>query len=268
MNENTNENEMYVLYADIMGFKERVIRTEHKDLEKELEELKSKLDGKLSPFLKNVKTFKVSFFSDSILIVDENTKAGFNRISKAAIGLMHVSLENSFALKGAISKGLFSYKEDKQLFFGKAIVDAYLLQEQVHYYGIVAHHSVETDIKKYSNGWKEKENGNRKGVNPYILSSIPFKNGNITHFHLAYNLISTKLETMKEIDKKEIDKIDKKIISWLENIRGTVSGSPRIYVDKTLQVLSDNLSIYNENKANLKFPLIKRVISSINKTKQ
>lgn len=62
MNKNKIENEMYVLYADIMGFKERVIRTEHKDLEKELEELKSKLDGKLSPFLKNVKTFKVSFF--------------------------------------------------------------------------------------------------------------------------------------------------------------------------------------------------------------
>ena len=110
--------EMYVLYADIMGFKERVMRTEHPDLEKELEELKEKLDNWLSPFLENVETFKVSMFSDSVLIVDENTKAGFNRISKAGIGLMYVALEASFALKGAISKGLFSYKEVNQLFFG------------------------------------------------------------------------------------------------------------------------------------------------------
>lgn len=139
--------EMYVLYADIMGFKERVMRTEHQDLEKELEELKEKLDSWLSPFLENVETFKVSMFSDSVLIVDENTKEGFNRISKAGIGLMHVALKASFALKGVISKGLFSYKEEKQLFFGRALVDAYLLQEQVHYYGIVAHHSIEKDIK-------------------------------------------------------------------------------------------------------------------------
>ena len=37
--------EMYVLYADIMGFKERVMRTEHQDLEKELEELKEESTG-------------------------------------------------------------------------------------------------------------------------------------------------------------------------------------------------------------------------------
>lgn len=247
MNENTNENEMYVLYADIMGFKERVIRTEHKKLEKELEKLKDDLDSWLSPFLRNVKTFKVSFFSDSILIVDENTKVGFNRISKAAIGLMRVSLETSFALKGVIVKGLFSYKEDKQLFFGEGIVDAYLLQEQVHYYGIVAHHSMEADIEQYSNG-----NGGKKKVNPYVLSPIPFKSGNITHYHLAYNLINSTRETGKDVNKTQ-----EEIRSWLYNIRKTVSGSPRIYVDKTLQVLSDDLLIYNENKANLKFPLIK-----------
>lgn len=244
--------EMYVLYADIMGFKERVIRTEHQDLEKELEELKEKLDSWLSPFLENVKTFKVSMFSDSVLIVDKNTKEGFNRISKAGIGLMHVALKASFALKGVISKGLFSYKEEKQLFFGRALVDAYLLQEQVHYYGIVAHHSIEKDIKKYANGWGE--NGNRKGINPYILSPIPLKNGNTTHYHLAYNLISNKRETGKDVEKTH-----KKIISWLEKIRGTVSGAPRIYVDKTLQVLKEDLSMFEkyeeENNGEIKFPL-------------
>ncbi len=246
--------EMYVLYADIMGFKERVMRTEHQDLEKELEELKEKLDSWLSPFLENVETFKVSMFSDSVLIVDKNTKEGFNRISKAGIGLMRVALEASFALKGVISKGLFSYKEEKQLFFGRALVDAYLLQEQVHYYGIVAHHSVEEDIKKHANGWKEKDNGKRKGINPYVLSPIPLKNGDTTHYHLAYNLISEKRETGKDVEKTH-----KKIISWLEKIRGTVSGAPRIYVDKTLQVLKEDLSMlkkYKEkNNGEIKFPL-------------
>lgn len=248
------DKEMYILYADIMGFKDRVMRTDHLVLEKKLEGLKRKLDSWLSPFLENVETFKVSMFSDSVLIVDENTKAGFNRISKAGIGLMRVALEASFALKGAISKGLFTYKEVNQLFFGRALVDAFLLQEQVYYYGIVAHHSVEKDINLYANGWEEKDNGNRKGINPYILSPVPLKSGNITHYHLAYNLISSKRETGKEIDQTH-----RNIISWLEQISGTVSGNPRIYVDKTLQVLREDLSMFKEHKkknnGEIKFPL-------------
>lgn len=232
---------MYVLYADIMGFKERVMRTEHQELEEELEELKNKFDMWLKPFFDNVETFKVSMFSDSILIVDENTREGFNRISKAGLGLMHVALTASFPLKGAIAKGLFSYKEDKQLFFGRALVDAYLLQEQIHYYGIVAHNSIEKDIEEYAKGWTGKKK------NPYILSSIPFKSGNISHYHLAYNLMSNTREIGNNVTATH-----RNIISSLNKIRHTVSGAPRIYIDKTLQVLKDDLSIFRKKKKDKK----------------
>lgn len=232
---------MYVLYADIMGFKDRVMRTEHSVLEEQFEKLFTDLKNKLSPFTKNVDEFKVSFFSDSILIVDENSKEGFNRISKAAAGLMQVSLKNQFPIKGAISKGMFTYKEDKQLFFGQAIVDAYLLQEQVHYYGIVAHHSVESNIKDYANGWRGGSGTNRR--NPYVLSPIPLKSGNTTHYHMAYNLISETLST-----RISVEIVNKKIISHLEEISATVSGTPRIYVDKTIEVLERDLSIFKEHE--------------------
>ena len=247
------DKEMYILYADIMGFKDRVMRTDHPVLEKDFEDL---ITGLADWFVPNKKaqTFKVSFFSDSILVVDVDTEKGFNRISKAAAGLMQVSLKHKFPLKGVLSKGNFTYKEDKQMFFGRALVDAFLLQEQVYYYGIVAHHSVEKDINLYANGWEEKDNGNRKGINPYILSPVPLKSGNITHYHLAYNLISSKRETGKEIDQTH-----RNIISWLEQISGTVSGNPRIYVDKTLQVLREDLSMFEKHKeknnGEIKFPL-------------
>ena len=151
------ENEMYVLYADIMGFKDRVIRTEHTDLEKDFEKLLTGLEAWLKPNKKSPK-FKVSFFSDSILIIEENTKDGFNRISKAAAGLMQVSLKHKFPIKGVIAKGKFTYKEKKQLFFGRALVDAYELENEVHYYGIVAHHTVEKDIQNYSKGKTRRDN--------------------------------------------------------------------------------------------------------------
>lgn len=247
------ENKMYVLYADIMGFKDRVMRTPHQDLEKEFDALITDLSDWFSPSQK-AKTFKVSFFSDSILVVDANTRDGFNRISQAAAGLMQVSLKHKFPLKGVISKGNFTYNGKKQLFFGQAIVDAYLLQEQVYYYGIVAHHSVECDIKRYSNGWRVKGKRKRKGINPYVLSPIPLKSGYSTHYHMAYNLISQKRETGKDVENTHGC-----IQSWIEKISGTVSGTPRTYVDKTLQVLKEDLNIFkkyiDKHNGEIKFPL-------------
>ncbi len=245
--ENANNDEKYVLYADIMGFKERVMRTKHEDLKNELKGLRTKLENWFKPFVEKVETFKVSFFSDSILIVDENTREGFNRISKAAAGLMQVSLKHKFPINGVIAKGEFTYEEKKQLFFGRAIVDAYLLQLDVHYYGIVAHHTVEEDIKAPSNG------GEIRKKNPYVLSPVPLKSGKTSHYHLAYNLISTKREIGVNVETT-----NKTIISWLEKISGTVSGAPRIYVDNTLQVLKEDLRLYmetREKQREIKFPL-------------
>lgn len=251
------ENEMYVLYADIMGFKDRVIRTEHTDLEKDFENLLTGLDYWFKPNKKSRK-FKVSFFSDSILIIEENTKDGFNRISKAAAGLMQVSLKHKFPIKGVIAKGKFTYKEKKQLFFGRALVDAYELENEVHYYGIVAHHTVEKDIQNYSKGKTRRDKEGKiktKGANPYVLSPIPLKRGNTTHYHLAYNLISKKRETGNDIEE-----INRDIKSYLEEISGTVSGTPRIYIDKTLQVLKEDLEIFKEHNdnGNIEFPLSKK----------
>ena len=252
----TSNNEKYVLYADIMGFKERVMRTKHADLKKELKELRKELYDWLDIPLSLIDTFKVSFFSDSILIVDEISHLGFERISSAAAKLMTVSLEHKFPIKGAIAKGAFTYEEEEQLFFGEAIIDAFLLEEQVHYYGIVAHHTMEEDIKSFSNGIQEPDLSLislRFFVSPYVLSPIPLKNGKITHYHLAYNL--TNCEIFPDI---VIEKYTEKHISWLEEIYGTVSGTPRIYVDNTLQVLKEDLRLFEEApkiEGEVEFPL-------------
>ena len=250
--ENANNDEKYVLYADIMGFKERVMRTKHADLKKELKELRKELDGWLIKLLGQEGRSKVSFFSDSILIVEEISLQGFIRISTAAVGLMIISLEYKFPIKGAIAKGEFTYEEEKQLFFGEAIIDAFLLEEQVHYYGIVAHHTMEEDIKKYSNGMQTPDLNDRLFVSPYILSPIPLKNGKITHYHLAYNLLGRIVET------KNTTKTNEVFISWLEKISGTVSGTPRIYVDNTLQVLKEDLRLFEKApkiEGEVEFPL-------------
>ena len=251
--ENTSNDEKYVLYADIMGFKERVMRTKHEELKKELKKLRQELYDWLDIPLSLIDTFKVSFFSDSILIVDEDSDLGFHRISLAAVALMRVSFEHKFPLKGTIAKGEFTYEGKEQLFFGRAIVDAYLLQEEIHYYGIVAHHTMEEDIKRFSNGWKVDHHESNVGISPYVLSPIPLKKGKISHYHVAYNLFGSE-----RCPERKIRAYNQTIISYLETISGTVSGAPRIYVDNTLQVLSEDLRIYTERikkQEKLEFPL-------------
>lgn len=260
---NTSNNEKYVLYADIMGFKERVMRTKHEDLKKELKGLREELDKELRRYLdKEIykperKTIKaqISFFSDSILIVEENTEFGFECISRAAESLMIISCGHKFPIKGAIAKGEFTYEKEEQLFFGQAIIDAFLLQEEVHYYGIVAHHTMEEDIKKYSNGIESFFSGigGRQWIHPYIRSLIPLKKGKTNHYHLACYLTGIELYTDEEIIEHCNDGY-----CDLEKIYGTVSGAPRIYVDNTLQVLKDDLCLYIETRkeqGTVEFPL-------------
>ena len=174
----TSEKKFYLLYVDIMGFKDRVNATEHQKLSNNLYKFREDLKNWFSPFTSKTKTFKLSMFSDSILIVDEDSSDGFNRISKAAVGVMYVALQNQFAVKGAIAKGSFTYDEEKQLFFGKALVDAYLLHESLYFYGIVAHHSVELDIKSC------RLKGYRGKKNAWVKSSISLKGGGL--FALSY----------------------------------------------------------------------------------
>ena len=56
------ENKMYILYADIMGFKERVMRTEHLDLKKDFEALINDLDAWFKPNLNSATLFLVRYF--------------------------------------------------------------------------------------------------------------------------------------------------------------------------------------------------------------
>ncbi|KGN75281.1 hypothetical protein HQ40_06360 [Porphyromonas gulae] len=239
---------LYVLYVDIMGFKDRVNATSHQALSRNLYQFREDLKRWFSPFTKKTNTFKMSMFSDSILIVDEDSLDGFNRISKAAVGVMYVALQNSFAVKGAIAKGAFTYDETDQLFFGKALVDAYLLHESLHFYGIIAHHSIEADIKE-----------SHPKKNAWVKSPISLKGGDSSHYHIAYNLVDNKRKVGVDSTKLYLEQ--------LSLIEETVSGIPRMYVDKTIKILEKDSQLFNSliKKESLKdkapedlFPLSER----------
>ena len=154
-NEWSDDNEKFVLYLDIMGFKDRVAKTEVGELKEMLMAFKTK-NIKLMPLLEHEsrgekkQLMKMAQFSDSIVIISRgSTIDDFNRITKASAVLMQTALETGFALRGAIAAGDMVFDDEKQIFFGKALVDAYLLEEQLSYYGIVFHDSAEHLVDSY-----------------------------------------------------------------------------------------------------------------------
>ena len=134
---------------------------------------------------------------------------------------MQTALQTGFALRGAITKGEMVYDSENQLFFGKALVDAYLLEEELCYYGIVFHESVEDSI------WKALSEA--KHYFPIEDVRIPLKKGKSTHYHVAWHKLDAAL--------REGD-ISLSALKWLKDMRKTVSGNPRVYLDNTIDIIN------------------------------
>ena len=220
--------ERMLLFADFMGFKNRVYTKDHATLKNELEQFHCKFIKKLSPLMKG-EHLKSSQFSDSILIVVNGTNDKmFNLITKAAVCLVQISMENGIPIKGAIAQGIFTFDEKKQLFFGKPLIEAYLLEEESKYYGITVHHSAEKTIRLYNSS-----------ANPYSNTVVPLEKGEVCHYHLCWNLISPQLFPKDNTEQ---------CLTWLDEISLSVSGQPRIYVDKTKKVLKQDQDLFQKER--------------------
>lgn len=212
--------ERLVLYADIMGFKSRVMDNSHEVLKNDISRFRSEWESRMRPF-KIADHLRYVQFSDSILIVvngiDEKM---FNLITKAAFCLMHTAISNRFPLKGVLSQGTFTYDESRELYFGRPLVDAALLHDEIKYYGIVVHNSAEATIK-----------AKRTEENRYCKSLIPLEKGRASHYHLAWNLVNQKYKPEDMTDTCNL---------WLDVIEEQVSGKPRTYIDNTREVFEND----------------------------
>lgn len=129
-----------------------------------------------------------------------------------------------------MSQGVFTYDNEIDLYFGQPLVDAYVLHDELYYYGIVAHHTVEPIIKKY-----------RFLGLPYSKQQIPLKKGKTAQYHLSWHLCNENLS---------VGNISSKVEDWLAHIEEHVSGSPRIYVDNTRAVVINEKLSNNRQKDN------------------
>lgn len=207
--------ERYIVFLDIMGFKEMVMRNIHEDIY-----AKFRCLSDMSSFIEEVvEEVSVTIFSDSVIIFSkDSSEKSLKEMSKVALVLFAKSIKSGMGIKGGLAKGLITVDKKNQIFFGRPIIDTYLLMEELNYYGVIVHHSAENAIKEY-----EKNDLNAS----YSKCKTYFKSGQIAHYNLNWFYAY-------ENDREASIYLAK---TYLDNIAESVSGKPRKYIDNTFDMI-------------------------------
>lgn len=227
--------ERYVAFLDIMGFKDRVWRKLHTDVVHDLDllvptvkKLKAKAEQSLKMAKMGTARYKVSMivrplmFSDSILLVSgddtwESAYAMFDAIQR----IMLQGMDNDIPIKGALACGEETADFTKSLHFGRPLIDAYELQDELQMYGVVLHHTAEKTLAETQlDGDITMLDAVKKRF--VVDYKTPMKaGGSVEHCCLTWQVGLSE--------------------SYAEGIvrrfYGSVSGKPRKYVDNTLDFL-------------------------------
>jgi hypothetical protein len=237
MNENKKKHwqiecNRFVAYIDILGFKELVLNNSFEYLIDKFSIINNDtllfsspkfFDGKKIVCLHSI------YFSDTIYIFSSNDSIiSFKHFLLALYYYTNCLLFNNIPFTGAISHGNAYIDIEKNIFFGKPIIDSYILGEQVNYIGLVAHNSIDKYLSLF------KSNDISDIVDNYLFQAkTPLKCGSITHNNLYwFNIFD--IETRDDLC---LDMEMKNSIDAIEDFFMTSSGSPRRYFDNTLDLM-------------------------------
>ena len=232
--------ERFVVYLDIMGFKDIVFRHTHEEVLDIMEQFRlpikkikkdayQRLQGNINNSgLFNNTVIRPVIFSDSVILFSsDNSLASIENMIWQVTFILSHALRKGIPIKGAIAYGEQTADIIKSLYFGRPLIDAWELQEEIIIYGVVFHHTVEKYLVE--NGLIQ-ELLNKKSVIQY---ATPLKEGIIKHY-----LVNWLKLTETNFPKQAAD-----LKVAIPNIYCNVSGSPRRYVDNTIDFMN-----YGNNK--------------------
>lgn len=214
----------YVAYIDIMGFKDMVTRLPHNEvyeMMKKIDDIKNHVES-VEWIESNAKLVKTTTYSDSIIAYSmDNSYESFDFLVSTISGLTNYLIVEGIPFKGAFAFGIMTLDTEKSIFFGQPLIDAYLLQEEVHFYGILFHATVE----------KEIENNNFKWP-PFTVSYLcNLKGGSAVH-RTIYPLYARQKNVKNQKEKYE------ELMKGINRLRLKTSGHLRKYIDNTEKYLS------------------------------
>ena len=225
--------ERYVCFLDIMGFKDMVSRNPHQAVLQKMEVFikavkkwenagnQVKNDVELAKLFSNCEV-RIATFSDSILLISNGNDV---RDLTHLILLISDCFRIPIPIKGAMSKGMLTADFEKSLFFGKPLIQAFELQEELNYYGVVLDRYVERDIENETNRISEKFD------KLTMRLKTPMKSGRISAVNIS--LYDNSLED-----------------AHLNELYYSVDGKPRLYVDNTIEIVKEMTSMRKSEQKN------------------
>jgi hypothetical protein len=224
----------FVVFMDIMGFRDMVYRNSHEEVMRMMYEFNRVIKSidktfgnkpsKKNPPMddEDYKLVKPVIFSDSVLLFSsDGTPSSLYNTITALQCLTADALVKGIPIKGAIAYGKQTADLKESLFFGKPLIDAWELQNDLFLYGVVLHHTVERYIHQHKEDCKNIIDN--CDIQKY---DTPFKQGSISHYILD---CTDYLQFIEE----DID-----IQSKIHEFYLTVSGGTRKYVDNTVEYLT------------------------------
>lgn len=221
--------ERYVAYFDIMGFKAMIAKD--KGTTELYNGFKKLIDG-ITKRLYKYTRIKISVFSDLIVIITkDNDSKSFAQLADASLMLIQDVLKNEhWGLNGCISAGIVSYDENRNIFLGQPIVDAYLTTEDIEFYGVVIHTTAEQAVKEYIEV-KCKEGNNSHLEKLFVEQRIHFKSGFYSQFHLRW----FDFDVVKMYNPGDSNPIYTKL---LDEIKQKTHGRGRRYIEYTIDAIN------------------------------
>ena len=205
----------FVAFLDIMGFKDMIARTKHEDIYKMMIKLDDmSYDNSIIHDRSEDREVLVrtTTYSDSIVMYSKNkNKKSMHAFFGALSGMYQDLLEEGIPFKGAVSFGKMTLDIERTIFFGQPLIDAYLLEGEVNFYGIVIHGSAEELIMN---------NDEFSFALPY---DCPLKRGKSQHLTVFPLFVGDK-------SKKDETKI---LLESIHRMRFKTSGHIRKYIDET-----------------------------------
>jgi hypothetical protein len=215
----------FVAFIDILGFKNLVDSQTHSFVYNKLYALIDSIKEIHDEFGDEVKIWT---FSDSILIVSkDDSEDCADSILFNTSALVTKSINLGLLSKGAVAYGNFTSDFENSIFFGKPLIDAYQLQEEMKVSSIIIHHTCEKKLKTM----KYKETNLLEGGRTFEYNT-PMKFGFVKHMHLNW------LEYYSLFISENSDKEFKSYLGLVDKMYLDVSGSARQYLDNTLLFLN------------------------------
>jgi len=212
--------ERYVAYIDIMGFKDMVTNTQHNEIYSTMKKVNNKI--KIIENVKwggvNAKLVKTTTYSDSYMIYSKDSSYdSLYSIVCTIAGLSDTLFLEGIPHKGVLSFGEMTLDQYRSIYFGEPLINSYLLQDEIHFYGIVIHASADIEIYNASNG----------KAYPFVYRYLcPFKKGSTYH-----STICPMHATVRNSPKFSYKY--SRLVNSINNLKYKTSGHLRQYIDNT-----------------------------------